>query len=105
MSDDGQPKRKRSLDALGLLFVLGLVIIAAGVGAALLLDHIFTPWGLVAWLGGGVAFAVTGIPVARRLMGDGMVHGAARPASEAEAQAAARGKAKVAPVHEQRFPD
>jgi hypothetical protein len=33
------------------------------------------------------------------------VHGMARPASEAEAQAAARGKAKAAPVHDQRFPD
>jgi len=33
------------------------------------------------------------------------VHGMARPASEAETQAAARGKAKPAPVHDQRFPE
>ncbi len=32
-------------------------------------------------------------------------HGMARPASEAEAQAAARGKAKPLPVHQQRFED
>jgi len=105
VGDEGQAKRRRSLDALGWLFVLGLAIIAVGAGAALLMEHIFTPWGLVAWLGVVLAFAVVGVPALRRPIGESMVHGMARPASEAEAQAAARGKAKPAPVHEQRFKD
>jgi hypothetical protein len=33
------------------------------------------------------------------------VHGAAQPASECEAQAAARGDTKSAPMHDQTFPD
>jgi len=32
-------------------------------------------------------------------------HGAARPASETEAQAAARGAVKAREIHEQKFPD
>jgi len=105
VSDEKQPGRRRGLDALGWLFVLGLVMIAVGAGAALLMEHIFTPWGLVAWLGVGLAFAVAGVPALRRPVGESMVHGMARPASEAETQAAARGKAKPAPVHDQRFPE
>jgi hypothetical protein len=105
IGDEGQAKRRRGLDALGWLFVLALVVLAIGAGAALLVEHIFTPWNLAAVLVVGVAFAVAGAPALRRPIGEGMAHGMARPASEAEAQAAARGKAKPLPVHQQRFED
>lgn len=100
---EGQAKRRRGLDALGWLFVLGLAVIAFGVGAALLIEHIFTPWGLLAWLGVGVAFAVAGVPALRHPKGDSMAHGAARPASEAEAQAAARGEPRGARLDDRKF--
>jgi len=103
MGDEGQTKRRRGLDALGWLFVLGLVILALGAGAALLMEHIFTPWGLAACVGVGLAFAVAGVPALRRPIGESMAHGMARPASEAETQAAARGEMKRQPAHDQNF--
>jgi len=65
-------------------------------------------FGFVAGLGGlGASLDLLGPPRAPDAAKKDIakVHGAAQPASEWEAQAAARGDTKSAPMHDQTFPD
>ena len=99
----GAPRR---LDATGLLLLAAVGVAAVGGGAGLIYEGYFTPWGLVVFLVVGVAFVAVGVshhaPTAPK---NTFAHGAARPASESEAQAAARGAVKAREIHEQKFPD
>ncbi len=96
----------RELDALGLLLLAGLAALAVAVGAALIEFGRFTPWELAIFLLVGIAFVAVGLPshgVAAPK--NSKVHGAAAPASEQDALAAARGKTKPSPLHDQQFSD
>ncbi len=96
----------RGTDALGLLLLAALAALAASVGAALIQFGFFKPWELALFLLVGLAFVAVGLPspgtAAPR---NSKVHGAARPAAEQEAQAAARGQTKTARMHDQQFPE
>ena len=100
---------KRRFDALGLLLWLALGGLAVAAGyAALHFGWFSSPWELAAWLVVCIAFFVSAaslpshVPSAPK---NTLVHGAARPASETEAQAAARGAVKAREIHEQEFDD
>ncbi len=96
----------RGTDALGLLLLAGLVALAASVGAALIEFGFFKPWELAVFLLVGLAFVAVGLPSpGMSAPKNSKVHGAARPAAEQEAQAAARGETKTARMHDQQFSD
>ncbi len=96
----------RGTDALGLLLLAGLAALAVGVGAALIAFGLFKPWELALFLLVGIAFVAVGLPSpGTSAPKNSKVHGAARPAAEQEAQAAARGETKTARMHDQQFPD
>jgi len=96
----------RDLDATGLLLLAVLVALALAGGAALMEFGRFTLTQLALFLLAGIAFVVAGLPSAgERAPKNDKVHGAARPASEQEAQAAARGQTKTARLHDQQFPE
>ena len=96
----------RGLDATGALLLAALGVAAAVAVAALIDRGYFTPWELAIGLFVGAAFLVVGLPghVAATPKNT-RVHGAAAPASEHEAHAAARGDTKTAPMHDTTFPD
>ncbi len=97
---------RRGTDALGLLLLAGLAVLAASVGAALIEFGFFKPWELATFLLVGIAFVAVGLPShGTSAPKNSKVHGAARPAAEQEAQAAARGETKTARMHDQQFPE
>jgi fatty acid desaturase len=97
----------RKIDKLGMALVAVLAALACGAGyAALHFGWFRSPWELAAWLVVGVAFLAAGLGVQANLTPRNTnVHGDARPASEAEAEAAARRDTKPAPHHDRTFPD
>jgi hypothetical protein len=106
MADAEKSGARRGLDATGLLLLAALAVGAVAVGAALIYAGYFTPWGLVIFLAVCGAFLAVGLPShVTTAPKNTLVHGAARPATETEAQAAARGAVKARDLHEQQFPD
>jgi hypothetical protein len=106
MKDEERTQTTRGLDTTALLLLSALGVLAVGVGAGLIYFGYFAPWEFAIWLFVCVAFLAVGlpsqgVPTPRNTK----VHGAAQPASEWEAQAAARGDTKSAPMHDQTFPD
>ncbi len=96
----------RELDALGLLLLAGLAALAVSVGTALIEFGLFKPWELALFLLVGIAFVAVGLPGhGASAPKNSNVHGAAAPAAEQEALAAARGKTKPSPLHDQQFSD
>jgi membrane protein implicated in regulation of membrane protease activity len=96
----------RGTDALGLLLLAGLAALAVGVGAALIEFGFFKPWELALFLFVGIAFVAVGLPShGTPAPKNSKVHGAAAPAAEQEALAAARGQTKTARMHDQQFLD
>lgn len=97
---------RRGTDALGLLLLAGLAALAASAGMALIEFGLFKPWELALFLLVGIAFVAVGLPSpGAAAPKNSKVHGAARPAAEQEAQAAARGETKTARMHDQQFSD
>ncbi len=102
MSND----QRSRLNVTGLVLVTLLGALGVGAGVILCEYRYITPLGALVWLLICVAFVVVGLP-GQALPGprNTSVHGAARPADEAEARAAARGASKAADLHEQTFSD
>ena len=106
-----QPEMRESprhgLDAVGAFLVLLLVVAACGAAYAALEFGLFrSPWEMAGWLAAGLAFIGAGVGIqSHRAPKNTSVYGAAQPADEAEAQAAARGQVKSSPLHKQSFPD
>lgn len=97
----------KKIDKLGLTLVAVLAALALGAGyAALHFGWFRSPWELAGWLVVGFAFLAVGLGVQANLTPrNTKVHGDARPASESEAEAAARTATKPAPLHDRTFPD
>jgi hypothetical protein len=97
----------KKIDKLGLALVAVLAVLALGAGfAALHFGWFRSPWELAGWLVVGFAFLAAGLGVQANMAPKNTnVHGAARPASESEAEAAARNDTKPAPLHDRTFPD
>ena len=96
----------RELDTLGLLLLAGLAALAVSAGMALIEFGFFKPWELAVFLLVGLAFVAVGLPSpGTSAPKNGTVHGAAAPAAEQDALAAARGKTKPSPLHDQQFSD
>ena len=97
---------RRGTDALGLLLLAGLAALAVGVGASVIEFGVFKPWELALFLLVGLAFVAVGLPShGTSAPKNSKVHGAAAPAAEQDALAAARGKTKPSPLHDQQFSD
>jgi hypothetical protein len=96
----------KRIDAIGLGLASVLAALALGAAyAALYFGWFRSPWELAGWLMVGLAFVAAGLGVHANLTPKNTnVHGAARPASETEAQAAARSDTK-APFHDRTFSD
>ncbi len=96
----------RGLDATGALLLVALGVAAAVAVTALIDRGFFTPWELAIGVFVGAAFLMVGLPGhVHPAPKNTRVHGAAAPASEHEAHAAARGDTKTAPMHDAIFPD
>jgi len=96
----------RGTDTLGLLLLAGLIALALAGGAALIEFGFFKPWELALFLLVGIAFVAVGLPShGTSAPKNSKVHGAAAPAAEQDALAAARGKTKPSPLHDQQFSD
>jgi hypothetical protein len=96
----------RDVDATGLLLLALLAALACLAGAAFMDYAHVSPWGLAVGLFVLVAFVAVGLPHrGAPAPKNTLVHGAAKPASEGEAHAAARGNIKPAPMQEQTFAD
>jgi hypothetical protein len=97
----------KKIDALGAVLLAVLVALAVGaVYAALHFGWFRSPWELAGWLFVGGCFIAFGLSTqgASPPPRNPQVHGTAKPASEQEAQAAARGDTK--PIfHDQTFSD
>jgi hypothetical protein len=102
-----QPGAIKKIDTLGLTLAAVLMVLALGAGfAALHFGWFSSPWELAGWLVVGFAFVAAGLGVQANLTPkNSNVHGAARPASESEAEAAARSGTTPAPLHDRTFPD
>lgn len=101
----GKPRIR--FDPLGVVFLVVLVAVAGAVGyAALAFGWFRSPWEMAGWLVAATAFVAAGIGIHNhRPAKNAEVYGAAKTASEAEAQAAARGEMKTASLHDQTFPN
>ena len=97
----------RKIDKTGLCLAAVLAALAlASAYAALHFGWFSSPWELAGWLLVGFAFVAAGLGVqGNPTPKNTNVHGDAQPASESEAQAAARSDTKSAPMHDQTFPD
>jgi hypothetical protein len=97
----------RKIDKTGLTLAAVLAALACGAAyAALHFGWFRSPWELGLWLCIGLAFLLGGVGVqVHRAPRNTNVHGDARPASESEAEAAARSGTKPAPHHDRTFPD
>lgn len=95
------------IDKLGMALLAGLSALAVGTAyAALHLGWFHSPWELTLWLGIGLAFLLGGVSThVHRTPKNTNVHGSARPTSEAEAQASARGETKSPALHDRTFSD
>jgi len=102
-----QPGAIKKIDMLGVTLAAVLAALALGAGfAALHFGWFGSPWELAGWLVVGFAFVAAGLGVQANLTPKNTnVHGAARPASESEAETAARSGTKPAPLHDRTFPD
>ncbi|MCP3385964.1 hypothetical protein NLM31_36810 [Bradyrhizobium sp. CCGUVB4N] len=100
-------RRAGRIDAMGFFLASVLAALAAGgVYAALHLGWFRSAWELGEWLVAGLAFLAVGLGIqGASAPRNANVHGTARPASEAEAQAVARGDTKLASLHDRTFPD
>ncbi len=88
------------------MLLAGLAVLAAFVGAALMDYAHLTPWELALFLLVGIAFMAVGLPShGTPAPKNSKVHGAAAPAAEQDALAAARGETKTARLHNQQFPE
>lgn len=107
MTDVRKSGGRRGLDATGLVLLAALALLAIAAGfAALHFGWFSSSWEFAAWLVVCAAFLVVGLPShVTTAPKNTLVHGAARPATETEAQAAARGAVKAREIHEQQFPD
>jgi len=96
----------KKIDRLSIILVVMLAALAfGGAYAALHFGWFGSPWALAGWLVVGVAFLAAGLGIqASTGPRNTNVHGAARPASESEAQASARGQTK-SPLRDQTFSD
>jgi hypothetical protein len=93
-------------DLTGWLLLALLAALALMAGAAVMQYEHLTPWSLALGLFICVAFVVVGLPAqVGQTPKNTLVHGAARPATESEAKAAARGGVKTRDIHDQQFPD
>jgi hypothetical protein len=93
-------------DLIGWLLLALLAALALMAGAAAMEYAHLTPWGLALGLFIGVAAIMVGLPAqVGQTPKNTLVHGAARPATEPEAQAAARGGVKTRDIHDQHFAD
>ncbi|MDH6258433.1 hypothetical protein [Bradyrhizobium sp. BR13661] len=93
-------------DSTGWLLLALLVALGLLGGKALMEYAHLTLWGLAIGFFICVAFVVVGLPAQLgQTPKNTLVHGAARPATESEAQAAARGGIKTRDIHDQQFPD
>lgn len=105
MTNTKNPHTTRGLDGLGVVLLLALAAIAVGSGMAAVYFRLCSPSELAVGLFIGSAFVVVGLGVHPvQTPKNTNVHGAAKPASEREAHAAARGDTK-APMHDQTFAD
>ncbi len=103
---DARKTKARGTDALGLLLLAGLAVLAAFVGAALIESWRCTPSEFAVFLLVCIAFIAVGLPSPGvPAPKNSKVHGAAAPAAEQDALAAARGKTKPSPLHDQQFSD
>jgi len=95
------------IDKLGVVLVALLAGLGlAGTYAALHFGWFNSPWEMAGWFVVGLAFLAAGVGVQGKLTPRNTnVHGAARPASESEAQASARGDTTSASLHDQTFPE
>lgn len=95
------------IDRIGL--ALMAVLVALGIlaaFAALRFGWFRSPWELIVWFGVSTAFIAVGLGASSQpLSRNTGVYGAAKPASESEAKAAARGDKQSASLHDQSFPD
>src|ERR1700685_3921977 len=106
MTDANKGRIPRRFDAISVLLLSCLAAAAVGVGAALIYFGYFTPWEFALWLVVCLAFLAVGLPGhVNSAPKNTQVHGSARPATETEAQDAARGAAKARDIHDQHFPD
>lgn len=90
----------------GFCILLGVAVVLAGCGGALVALHIVGIGELVGVLVVGVILVAAASP-RRSNFGpqNTYVHGASRPASQIEIQNAARGDLAQQPAHKQQFPD
>jgi hypothetical protein len=97
----------KRIDKIGICFALVLAALALGAAyAALQFGWFRSEWQLALWLFVGFAFIAAGLGVhSHRPPKNTSVYGAAQPAPESEAQAAARGNTKSASLHDQTFRD
>jgi hypothetical protein len=97
----------RKIDKTGLCLAAVLAALAlASAYAALHFGWFSSPWQLAGWLVVGFAFVAAGLGVqGNPTPKNTNVHGDARPASESEAQTAARSGTKPAPLHDKTFSD
>jgi hypothetical protein len=102
-----QPGAIKKIDKLGVTLLTTLIALAVGtVYAALHFGWFESPLQLAGWLVVGLAFVIAGLGVhTHQIPRNANVHGAARPASESEAQASARGEAKSPSLHDRTFSD
>ncbi len=105
MSPAVRGKVRSRFDMLGVVFLVVLAALAGGSGyAALEFGWFRSPWEMAGWLVAATAFVAAGIGIHNhRPAKNADVYGAAKTASEAEAQAAARGEMKTASLHDQTF--
>ena len=93
-------------DLIGWLLLALLAALAFMAGTAIIRYAHLTPWSLVLGLFICLAFVAVGLPAqVSQTPKNTLVHGAARPATESEAKAAARGNVKTRDIHDQQFPD
>jgi hypothetical protein len=93
-------------DLTGWLLLALLAALALMAGAALIKYGHLTPWGLALGLFVGAAAVMVGLPAqVGQTPKNTLVHGAARPATESEAKAAASGGVKTRDIHDQHFAD
>jgi hypothetical protein len=97
----------RKIDKTGLCLAAVLAALAlASAYAALHFGWFSSAWQMAGWLVVGFAFAAAGLGVqGNPAPKNTNVHGDARPASESEAQAAARGDTKAAPLRDRTYSD
>jgi hypothetical protein len=93
-------------DLTGWLLLALLAALALMTGAAVMQYAHLTLWSLALGLFICFAFVTVGLPAqVGQTPKNTLVHGAARPATESEAKAAARGGVKTRDIHDQQFPD